>query len=58
MSLLAMNVVVVLTGTCCYQIFNSLKLFFLSQPIVIKFRIQIVDNILYNHTMSDIPVKS
>jgi len=37
---------------CCYQIFNSLKLF-TSQPIVIKLRTQIGDNILHNRTVSD-----
>jgi len=36
----------------------STKAFFISQPIVIKLRIQIEDNILHNRTVSDFQVKS
>jgi len=36
----------------CYQIFNFLKKIFVSQPIVIKLRIQMDDNILSNRTVS------
>jgi len=56
---MATNVVVLLrVGT--YQIFNSLQLLFISQPnpIVIKLYIRIGDNILHNHTVSNLQLKS
>ena len=45
---------------CCYQIFNvePTKTFFISQPIVIKLRLQIGDNIVAFCTVSDFKVKS
>jgi len=36
----------------------SPKAFFISQPIVVKHRIRIADNILQNRTVSEFPVKS
>jgi len=40
---------------CCYKIFKVLKLF-ISQPIVIKLRIETEDNILHNCAVSDYQV--
>ena len=38
--------------------FSKYQNFFILQPIVIKHRIQMVGNILYNGTVSDFQVKS
>jgi len=37
--------------------FQSTKTFFISQPIVMKLRLQIGDNILHNRTVSDFQLK-
>jgi len=51
-------VVVVVVGGSCYQVFKVLKLFFISQSIVIKLRLQIGDNIRDFCTVLDSKVKS
>jgi len=51
-------VVLVLVPFVCFIRFSMYYGFFISQPIVIKLRKQIEDNILHNRTVSDFQVKS
>jgi len=60
---MAMNVVLVLLLVVVGVVveirnFTVLKLFPISQPIVVKLRTQIDDNIIHNRIVSDFQVKS
>jgi len=48
---MATNVVIVVGGDVIR--FSKYNNFFISQPIVVKLRIQIGDNILHSHTVLD-----